>query len=439
MRTTRSTAASKLVINKVLIVGGGNAAHALAALTGHMGFTFSMLASFKDEAARINSALAEHGCITATFDAHNSPSGEIKGVPDLVSKDAADVVGGCNVIFLPLPSFAYRSALEDLKPHLRPGMHIAVTPGQGGFDYVARDVLGSLVDELVIFAILPMPFNCRITSFGSAVAVQEFKRHYRVAVMPSSATPSALSVCEQLLGPAESIGHFLAATLYPINAIIHPQRLWALANPADGDPWSLSHPLKNNPLFYEEMDDLSIEMMNKVRVQRRAGQGLESASQTRPFPLCFPGERRTHRRRQGTPRQGHRYRHTPHLRLPRQVCTFPVALGVEEGTLFTAHVGGMDGRAGVQRQGGQLEELLLPERCVQGLPLPIQAEVRPDARGVGNRALLTLVALPAELTSPAGTRTLRIATSLKIFRTACASTRAWPTLPAWPRRPWTPS
>lgn len=251
-------------IRKVLIVGGGNAAHVMAALLPSLGIACNMLASFGDEADRINAGLDQQGHIAATFDAHLEPSGIVRGRPEKISKYAEEVIGGCNVLLLPLPSFAYRSVLEELKPHLSAGMYIGVTPGQGGFDWVARDVLGDLADELVFFAMMPMPFNCRITSFGQEVAVQEIKRHYRLGAVPRSAEGDAISICEQLFGAAESCGHFLSATLCPINAVIHPQRLYALCHPRGRKPWSPDHPLDANPLFYEEMDDLSVEMMNLV-------------------------------------------------------------------------------------------------------------------------------------------------------------------------------
>lgn len=102
-------------IEKILIVGGGNAAHAMAALFPHKGFACNMLvrararsrhepcrarahalacdsrlrrawraparahasvqANFADEAERINAALAEQGHIAATFASHNNPAG----------------------------------------------------------------------------------------------------------------------------------------------------------------------------------------------------------------------------------------------------------------------------------------------------------------------------------------------------------------------------
>jgi hypothetical protein len=261
------SAPSAFPVGKVLIVGGGNAAHAMAALFPSRGIETNMLANFADEAERINASLEQHGSITATFDAHCTPSGIVQGRPAIVSKHAAEVMDGVNVILLPLPSFAYKSTLEALKPFLKPGMHIGVTPGQGGFDWLARNVLGDLASEIVFFALLPMPFNCRITEFGKAVAVTEFKQHYRIATTPSDKAADAISICQQLFGESEDIGHFLSATLYPVNAVIHPQRLWALCHPKGRAPYSEELPLLENPLFYEQMDELSTEMMSQVNAE----------------------------------------------------------------------------------------------------------------------------------------------------------------------------
>jgi hypothetical protein len=41
-----------------------------------------------------------------------------------------DIVPHCNLLVLPLPSFAYPNVFRDIKPYVRPGMFIAVTPGQ---------------------------------------------------------------------------------------------------------------------------------------------------------------------------------------------------------------------------------------------------------------------------------------------------------------------
>ncbi|MCV6604892.1 MAG: hypothetical protein OIF34_06285, partial [Porticoccaceae bacterium] len=234
----------------VCVIGGGNAAHVLAALLPSRGIATRVLATFGDEARRMASGVAEQGHITAEFAAHNPVAGTVTGTPEKISADPAEVIPGSDVLLLPLPSFAYESVLQTVKPHLKPGMAIGVTPGQGGFDWVAREVLGDLMNELVLFAILPMPFNCRITGYGKRVEVQEFKHNYRVGVLPTSATDDIIALNEKLFGHTESCGHFLSSTLYPVNAILHPSRLYTLCK-----DWQPGQILPDNPLFYEEMTE----------------------------------------------------------------------------------------------------------------------------------------------------------------------------------------
>ncbi|WP_289151222.1 NAD/NADP octopine/nopaline dehydrogenase family protein [Porticoccus sp. W117] len=257
----------------VCIIGGGNAAHVLAALLPSRGISTRVLATFGDEAERMANGVAEQGHISAEFAEHNPVKGTVNGKPEIISANPTEVIPGSDVLLLPLPSFAYQSVLETIKPHLKPGMAIGVTPGQGGFDWVAREVLGDLVDQLVLFAILPMPFNCRITDYGKQVEVQEFKHNYRVGVLPTSATNDIIALNEKLFGHTESCGHFLSATLYPVNAILHPSRLYTLCK-----DWQPGQTLPENPLFYEGMTEAAADMMNALNKDLIAiGNGLVAA------------------------------------------------------------------------------------------------------------------------------------------------------------------
>lgn len=244
---------------KVCIVGGGNAAQAMAALFPHMGISCNMFVPYADEAEQICRAIDEQGYIVADFASHNDPHGEIRGRPDKISKNAADVVPDCDVFVLPLPSFAYRDVLLAMKPYLKEGAFIGATPGQGGFDWMAREVLGTAVDSMVIFSILPMPFNCRIVDFGKRVYVQEFKKRYKVGATPSHQSAAAAAISDHLFGASESCGHSLSCALYPVNAVIHPARLYSLCK-----DWHVGETFESNPLFYEDMNDESVELMDAV-------------------------------------------------------------------------------------------------------------------------------------------------------------------------------
>lgn len=272
---------------KVCVVGGGNAAHALGALLPFKGFETTMYCPFRDEADRINTGMKEQGgYLLAKFASHNNPSGGIKGSPSVVSKNAADVVPQADLIIMPLPSFAYPTILEGLKPCLRAGQILCVTPGQGAFDWFARDVLGEeLLSKVTLMGLMPMPFNCRIEEFGKIVDVQEFKKRYRIGVTPIKDLQKCLKLTEELFGQAEPAGNgsFLECTLYPINAIIHPARLYTLLS-----DWKPGDTLPENPLFYEDMTPEAAEMMDRVNQELIAiGSGIQAQGVDADIPHIF--------------------------------------------------------------------------------------------------------------------------------------------------------
>lgn len=277
-------------IQRICVVGGGHAAHAMVALLAYKGFQVTMFSGFEDEASRLQQAVATQNGIEALFAEHLTPSGRILGKPSLISNSAAQAVKGCDVVLLPLPSFAYENVLREISPHLTDGAFVGVTPGQGGFDWVARKVVGDKVfRRMNWFAILPMPFNCRIVEYGKRVGVQAYKTDYRVACTPVSHIEQASFIVQQLFGSCKPVGHFITATLFPLNPNIHPQRLYGLLhNYKEGDV------LTGNPLFYEDMDELSIEMMEKTSAEMQAvSKKLKEAGIEADIPTILEAEQLT--------------------------------------------------------------------------------------------------------------------------------------------------
>mmetsp|Transcript_34267 Transcript_34267/g.71336 ORF Transcript_34267/g.71336 Transcript_34267/m.71336 type:complete len:507 (-) Transcript_34267:463-1983(-) len=248
---------------KVCLVGGGNAAHALAALLPSQGWETSLYCPYQDQAVQIQRGLDQQdGYMHATFAPHNTAvRGLVKGKPLQVSKNAADVVPPADILILPLPSFTYPTVLASLKDHLRPGQILCVTPGQGGFDWFARDILGhDLLPQITLVGIMPMPFNCRIDTVGQLVHVQEFKQEYTIGVSPPSQMVRATQVVQDLLGGSvQTVGGFLECTLYPINAMIHPARLYTLWK-----DWQPGVVYAENPYFYQDFTAEAAATMNAL-------------------------------------------------------------------------------------------------------------------------------------------------------------------------------
>ena len=227
---------------RVCIVGGGNAAQTMAALFPHMGIECDLYAPFADEAQKLIEAIEEQGFIEARFAPHNSPSGVVRGRPSKISAEAKEVIPDADIILLPLPAFVYENLFGQIGPYLKKGALVGVTPGQGGVEWAARRFLGDA--DYTLFSIMPMPFNCRVAEFGKLVEVQTFKTHYRVGVMPAHKEAEVAGIVTALFGETEGCGHTLASGLYPINAVIHPARLYSLCK-----DWEPGQPLAENQRF----------------------------------------------------------------------------------------------------------------------------------------------------------------------------------------------
>ena len=248
---------------RLCVCGGGNSAHVMAGLCASRGIPVDFFAPFEDEAERLDEGMREAGGIKVLM-----PDGSaVLGTPGKASKNAADVVPQANVVFLPLPSIAYRTVLEGIAPYLAPGTIIAVTPGLGGFDWLCADILGAKLNDVAIAGVPPLPWNCRINDFGKEVFVQGWKNNLRIAtnLVDAADKEEVRKVLSTLLDlTLVPMDTYLAVNMWPLNPVIHPQRLYSLFK--DYRP-GVVYP--ENPLFYESMSDFGAEYIQKATDEAR--------------------------------------------------------------------------------------------------------------------------------------------------------------------------
>lgn len=152
----------------VCICGAGNAAHVFIPYFTNQGYEVTVFADFQDEAERLQKGIDENDGILVLDRCHPKDIKEYRGKPTVVSKSAADSVPQSDYIIVALPSFAIKNVLTGIKPHLKDGAIVYIMPGQGGPDYVAREVLGEEIaaGKVTMAGIIPMPLNCRIAEWG---------------------------------------------------------------------------------------------------------------------------------------------------------------------------------------------------------------------------------------------------------------------------------
>eukprot|EP00811_Abedinium_folium_P000269 NODE_10245_length_1366_cov_5.020985.p1 GENE.NODE_10245_length_1366_cov_5.020985~~NODE_10245_length_1366_cov_5.020985.p1 ORF type:complete len:287 (-),score=102.66 NODE_10245_length_1366_cov_5.020985:33-893(-) len=140
-------------------------------------------------------------------------------------------------------------------------------PGQGGADFVVKDVLRDEVrsGKVSVAGTMPMPLNCRITEFGKKVELAALKAYYDLASIPAKDAPRCAEALSMLLAGREvnTLGNYVGVHLHTGNPNIHPGRLYGLfGDYEDGKVYP------DNPLFYEAWDEVSAEWGQKISDER---------------------------------------------------------------------------------------------------------------------------------------------------------------------------
>eukprot|EP00756_Hemistasia_phaeocysticola_P016042 Hpha_TRINITY_DN15451_c2_g6::TRINITY_DN15451_c2_g6_i1::g.174847::m.174847 len=246
---------------RVVICGAGHAAHAMTArLAERPGLEVSILATFGDEAARLRHALGPDGKITVTWPG----GGQRSGRPALVTSDPGECIPEAEVVLLPLPAFAVRPVLAQIAPYLADGTVVGVLPGQGGVEWAAAAIFRQLCPDkrIVLFGTMPMPYNCRVSEFGKSVHIVGLKPHFHIGILPQAKQDETAQITRLVSFlfevPVQCTSHYIGITLMPSNYCIHPARLYGLFAHRD------NRPLDRNPLFYEEMDQRSADVIGGV-------------------------------------------------------------------------------------------------------------------------------------------------------------------------------
>lgn len=111
----------------VLLIGGGNSVHVMIGMFSHMGAKVRVLSTFESEASQMKAACDITGGIQVTSECGK----EFFGTPVKISKHPEDVVPGCDLIILSLPSFLHEPYLYCIEPYVCAGMTIGAFPAEG--------------------------------------------------------------------------------------------------------------------------------------------------------------------------------------------------------------------------------------------------------------------------------------------------------------------
>lgn len=151
---------------KLLICGSGNGAHAFAGIASSLtGTDVRVLSLYQDEAERWNAAM-QNKDLEVTLHRKGKEPSYVLSKPALVTKNPEEAVQDIDIVVFVLPAFAHQVFLDALKPHIKPGTILVGLPGEPGFDFQVRHVLGDVGRQCTIMNFESLPWACRITAFG---------------------------------------------------------------------------------------------------------------------------------------------------------------------------------------------------------------------------------------------------------------------------------
>ena len=150
---------------KLLICGSGNGAHVFAGIASSMKGTDVRMLSIS-QAERWSAAIQQKKDLEVTFHQKGKEPSRIVSKPSLVTKNPEEAMQDVDIVVLMLQASCHQVYLEALKPHINPGTVIVGFPGNPGFGFQVRHVLGNTSRQCTIMNFESLPWACRTTEFG---------------------------------------------------------------------------------------------------------------------------------------------------------------------------------------------------------------------------------------------------------------------------------
>lgn len=224
---------------RVTICGGGNIAHALAAVLSLTDDVFIMTR---------RPELWARTLIYKKGYSDYCQSRELQAISDNPS-----VVAGASLIIVAVPRFAIGDILEKIKPYLHAEQVVSFIPAPSGCEEIAERLEKECGVEVLGFQ--RVPYIARIAEYGHAVILSDDRVVHKVA-MSRSLDKRVWDdfIASRFGGRVEHLSSFFAFTFSNANPLLHPARLMVL----------LKKPCYDQvPLFYREWTDESSELYVK--------------------------------------------------------------------------------------------------------------------------------------------------------------------------------
>lgn len=228
----------------VTVVGGGNIGTQFAVHCAHAGHKVTMYTSRPNEFDSELQIVDESGSVVMC------------GALSKATSSAEEAMADADLVLITVPSTLMKKTADEIGAFIRSDAFIGVVPGNGGSECAFKKCIER---GNTFFAIERVPAVARLVEYGKTVRSVGYRSELHVAALPRSMTERCSEVVSDIFDmPCKTINCFLSMTLTPSNPILHTTRLKTIfADYHEGLVY------KSLPLFYEEWDDSSSELLLK--------------------------------------------------------------------------------------------------------------------------------------------------------------------------------
>lgn len=224
-------------MQKVVVYGGGNIAHSLAAVISATQQVFVVTRRPNEWHCHLKSE--KDGVI-------NSSKFFIEAT------DNHAVIEDADVLFICLPQFLIDNVLERVFPHLNPRTVVVFVPAPAK-SYLYAEILRKKGIRVIGFQ--RVPFISRIIKYGRSVKISNNREIHKIAVSNDKLMEFCCAMCDKWFGGSiVFLSSFLTFSFSNSNPLLHPSRLIVLF-----DKWR-EKKFTYNPPFYGEWTDASSEL-----------------------------------------------------------------------------------------------------------------------------------------------------------------------------------
>lgn len=172
----------------------------------------------------------------------------------LATKNPEDAFSRCDLILVTVPAAMMDSVAETVFRFASETAIIGVVPGNGG----SECAFGRCIKRgNVFFGIERVPAIARLIKKGEIVRSTGYRDELHISAIPRSHAKRCSKIIESFFDmPCKEISNYLNLTLTPSNPILHTVRLRRIFQ-----DWRPGMTYEKIPLFYEEWDDASSELL----------------------------------------------------------------------------------------------------------------------------------------------------------------------------------